>query len=398
MNKLSKKILLLLIKKYIRSIGFFDIKKTKKIYLSLKDDILGNLYSSSFNNDDEYKESFKELKASDFVRFENENTPEFKIVLNLDKFKEICRFLGFKNPKDTLKDEKLYLENLLLKYKNNEVLQAFLQKSIQLVNDSHMPKSLYKNHESLEIILKGINGIMENKDSILLRNLSIKLFADSKMLEKYSDQIFQKVKQFSPYNFSDFYDFCDHYNVNKNVGFVYVKGNIKIKLNGETIDLNNVGDIFAIPSSFLNENLIDEIRVLKVMTIENETTFNYFTDSNYLYVFSKGHPTHRVVTFLKLLHEFNPNLNFYHCGDIDWGGFNIYFDLVEKTGINFELFNMDIETLKKYQEYTKPLTETDKRNLISLKEKDKVKENSSISETIDYMLQNNLKLEQEAFN
>ena len=36
MNKLSKTILKLLIKKYLRSGAFLDFKKTRKIYLSLK--------------------------------------------------------------------------------------------------------------------------------------------------------------------------------------------------------------------------------------------------------------------------------------------------------------------------------------------------------------------------
>ena len=134
------------------------------------------------------------------------------------------------------------------------------------------------------------------------------------------------------------------------------------------------------------------------MTIENETTFNYFNDPSYLYVFSKGHPTQRVITFLRLLSEFNPNLEYYHCGDIDWGGFNIYFDLVEKTGIKFNLYNMDIQTLITYNDYLKVLTNKDRANLLSLSEKEKVKSNSSINETIIYMLKNNCKLEQEAIS
>ena len=398
MNKLSKTILKLLIKKYLRSGAFLDFKKTRKIYLSLKDDVLGKIHSSSFNEDDLYNESFNELKASKFVEFENENTPDFKVVLNLGKLQDIFEALGENDPKKELKKEKKYLEDLLAKYKNNEVLQALLKKSIESVDNSHLPKSIYKHHESLEILLKGINGIMENKENILLRNLSIKLFSDSKILEKNSDLIFQRVKQFSNYNFTDFYDFCEHYNISKNVGFVYVKGDMKIKLNDQIIDLNATKSIFAVPSNCLNENLIQEVNVSKVMTIENETTFNYFSDPDYLYVFSKGHPTHRVVSFLKLLHDFNPNLTFYHCGDIDWGGYNIYFDLVEKTGINFELFNMDVATLEKFKTYGKELTSTDKRNLTLLKEKNKVKFNKTMSEAIDYMLKNNIKLEQEALN
>lgn len=398
MNKLSRKILLTLIKKYERSNSFLKEEKSKKIYLSLKDDVLEEMYSSSFDKDELYNESFKELKDGNFIYFENEDTSKFKVILNLKKLDEIYKLLERDNPKNTLKEEKIYLTNLKEKYKNNTVLQALLEKSIEEVDKLHLPKSIYKNHEMLEIILKAIDGIMSNEEEILLRNLSIKLFSDSKTLENNSDLIFQRLKRFSKFELDNFYEFCDYYNVIKNVGFVYIKGNIVLDLNGEVIDLNKVHSIFAVPSIFLNKKLIKNIGVTKIMSVENETTFNYFNDTEFLYVFSKGHPTKKVITFLKLLKEFSPNLSFYHCGDIDWGGFNIYFDIKEKTKIDIKLFDMNIETLENFKELAKPLSEIDKRNLTSLLEKEKVKENKEISGTVRYMLKNNLKLEQEAIN
>ena len=397
MNKISQKILLTLINKYERSVSFSN-GKMKKIYLSLKDEVLGEMYNSSFNNDKLYEDAFKELKVSNFVYFENENEEKFRIVLNINEVEKIYKALGKDNPKNNLLEEKEYLLKLLQKYQNNEVLRGLLLKSIEKVDNLHIPKSIYKSHDNLEIILKGIDGIMSNKENILLRNLSIKLFSDSKTLEKNSEVIFQRMQQFSTYSFRDFFEFCECFNVNKNIGFVYVKGNIELNLNGEIIDLGKLGIIFAIPSDLLNNNLVERINVKKIMTIENETTFNYFNDPSYLYVFSKGHPTQRVITFLRLLSEFNPNLEYYHCGDIDWGGFNIYFDLVEKTGIKFNLYNMDIQTLITYNDYLKVLTNKDRDNLLSLSKKEKVKSNSSINETIIYMLKNNCKLEQEAIS
>ena len=37
-----------------------------------------------------------------------------------------------------------------------------------------------------------------------------------------------------------------------------------------------------------------------------------------------------------------------------------------KTWIPFQMFQMDIETLKKYEDYAKPLTENDKKRLMQL--------------------------------
>ncbi len=399
MTNLSEKILLSLVKKYERSSSFKDNSNNKRrIFLSLKDEILSNFYSSSLENLEQYKKTFEELKESGFVYFEGEESPKFKIILITEKIEEIYKILKVKNLKKALFEEtNLILEKIEI-YKNNEVLQVFLEKCLYEIENFHFPKSLYKTHEMLEVILKSIDGIMSNKEEILLRNLSVKLFSDSKILEKNGDLIFQRVKQFSNFQFNNFYEFCDYFNVTKNTGFVLVKGNIILNLNGEIIDLNKLNSVFAIPSTFLNKGLIKNISVNKVMTIENETTFNYLTDPSYLYVFSKGHPTKKVINFLKIVKESSNDIKFYHCGDIDWGGFNIYFDLLEKTGIDFELYNMDSITLEKFKRFAKPLSDIDKRNLLSLKEKDKVKKNQNIAKTIDFMLENNLKLEQEAIN
>lgn len=98
------------------------------------------------------------------------------------------------------------------------------------------------------------------------------------------------------------------------------------------------------------------------MTIENITTFNSFSDKQFL-----------------------------HYGDIDVGGFYILKHLCQKTGICFRPFNMDIATLQKYSEYTKPLMKNDKKRLRNLLESD-------YGSVAEYMLKNNCKLEQEALD
>lgn len=63
--------------------------------------------------------------------------------------------------------------------------------------------------------------------------------------------------------------------------------------------------------------------------------------------------------------------------------------LRRQTGIDFKPYKMDLETLKKYQDYSKKLTENDRDRLKKLK-------GNGFDEVIDYMLDNNCKLEQEA--
>jgi hypothetical protein len=63
--------------------------------------------------------------------------------------------------------------------------------------------------------------------------------------------------------------------------------------------------------------------------------------------------------------------------------------LKRQPGIVFQRYKMDNETLMKYQNYSKNLTDNDRERLKKLKE-------SQFSEVFDYMLGNDCKLEQEA--
>lgn len=88
------------------------------------------------------------------------------------------------------------------------------------------------------------------------------------------------------------------------------------------------------------------------------------------------------------IYQFKTNLNYYHFGDIDAGGFYIYLHLVEKTNIPLKTTAVNIGILLKYQEYTKKLTANNRKRLIKLKER-------FHDDVIDYMLENDCKLEQE---
>ena len=59
--------------------------------------------------------------------------------------------------------------------------------------------------------------------------------------------------------------------------------------------------------------------------------------------------------------------------------------------MEFRPYKMDTATLKENIQYTKKLTENDRKRLLRLRD-------SNFSEVIDYMLENNCKLEQEAVN
>ena len=95
--------------------------------------------------------------------------------------------------------------------------------------------------------------------------------------------------------------------------------------------------------------------------------------------------------FLRRVNTDNPNIGYFHIGDIAAGGFNILQHLNRETGMNFKCLNMDVATLEKYKTFTKKLTENDQKRLKKML-------NSEFDDVIRYMLKNNCKLEQEVID
>ena len=90
--------------------------------------------------------------------------------------------------------------------------------------------------------------------------------------------------------------------------------------------------------------------------------------------------------------EFNPDKRWFHFGDIDPDGFYILENLRRKTGIPFEPLYMSIDELKKYKKYCKSLEVND------LKKANSLIESGHYTKEMQYMLDNNIKLEQEVIS
>lgn len=394
---LEKEILFKLVNKLERSKDFKNGNLTSaNIYLTINDSLISPLFSSTaYLKEDEYERAFSDLKKRNFVSLKNRDNYNFRIVLNLSSLNEVYEFLNYKGKKIEVNEEEQFLKAKEEDYKNNLVLQSFLNKCIALLHENKSVNKYFKDYNELEFILKAIDSIMNNKGEILLRNFSVRVFNNSKIVENNANKIFRIYSEFSNEEFKDFNSLIEHYYIYRNFNLILIKGDITLKINEEIIHVGKLNSTFALSSEILDKVEIINLPVEKVITIENQTTFNYFSDSSFLVLYTDGYISSAMAIFLKKLYSFKMSLRFYHFGDIDWGGINIYLDIIAKTGIKFNTYKMDIETLKEYQGYAKSLTEKDKENLISLIKNVKDEE---ILKLVDFMLSNNIKLEQEAID
>ena len=104
-----------------------------------------------------------------------------------------------------------------------------------------------------------------------------------------------------------------------------------------------------------------------------------------------GYATRFQRDFLKKVYQDNPEVQYWHFGDLDAGGFYIHENLCRVTGIPFGLYRMSVTELQdeRFCGCCQPLSDRDRVRLESLTGKVLYRKAAA------YMLEHNVKLEQE---
>lgn len=115
------------------------------------------------------------------------------------------------------------------------------------------------------------------------------------------------------------------------------------------------------------------------MTLNNlqvskeEITDYALNEKDALIIYLAGFRNHTKQHLLTKIYNKYSDLEYYHFGDIDVGGFLIFSNLKEKTGIPFIPYKMGINELQNNKERLKKLTENDKKRLLKLAENENLK-------------------------
>ena len=307
-----------------------------------------------------------------------------KVSLNILNTEDIYVYLG-RLPK---KGSENKLIELLEEYKSNieclENFTKFVLESFSINKSIKKYMDIEKLGECKDIIV-GIYSVMKQKEEILRRSFSIKLYGDSKRYEELENKVFKIITDFSTEK-SQF-----DYNIMKNSTYVYFRGNISLNIDGNEMQLSNLSNGIGISSKDIDKLSNIVIKSKKLVTIENLTSFNNLKGEDTA-IYLGGYHNKVREDLLKKIYENNRFIEYYHCGDIDVGGFKILSNLKRKTGIPFKALNMNIDTLKEYIGYGKRLSSNDIKELKRMLEVQEYKEHYNLFE---FMLEHNKKLEQE---
>lgn len=329
-------------------------------------------YNKYFVNIHEYNEALIELEKSGFI---NINIMKYDTVfesfdLNIEKVIEIKELLGIRG----IDEQRRKLFETLDRY-NDDIL-------IDLKNKIKNKKSIrsYLGEDYIDAI-KVVHYMENLNQDIFERNASNHLFNDSKRISKLKIII------------QNIYGSDESIFIEKGIlsvpSYLYVKGQGKIVINDEIFNLSKIK--YSVGISLQDIDSINFQEITKVTTIENLTTFYNYKGGG-LIIYLGGFSNRIRGKILKKITYVTDN--FYHFGDIDYGGFAILNNLMNQLNINIKAVNMDVETLIKYAQFTQKITDNEYiKRLSTLLEKNNL---SPYFPVIEYMISNKIRLEQES--
>ena len=250
-------------------------------------------------------------------------------------------------------------------------------------------------------LLKLVRELSNNEEEVFLRDFSIRLFRDSKRIEKLASKAQALLYQYG--DFEDKDSVLEECGVVHTPTYVCMKGSANLYFERQQIDLGEMDGDLALSTSSLKG--LQEVRVggKRVVTVENLTSFHDYDNRDDFVIYLGGFHNQTKREFLCFLYEQNPDKEYRHFGDIDVGGFYILEHLKEKTGIPFRSLYMGKDILEAYASQTKVLTENDKKRMRQLLSKlDAMSENGVLTEdyreVLHFMLEHDCKLEQEVLS
>lgn len=340
----------------------------------------------------------KMLESENFIQLDwkYDRIKRIAAISTEETWHKIRDILGVKDKNTRLKEEIDFYSKIYEETTVHQIVKAFCKTQIERLESGKNAE--YQQEEAKDIIAL-LTFILQNKNEILERELSISVLSNSKTWEsKYKTKIIRILKK-SGY-FDSLIENCadekelnmvilEECNIYANPSYVHFKGNGTIQFeNGKSIKIYS--DIpIALSSASINDIISFEITDSKVMTVENLTSFNRIKDTDSFFIFLSGYHNSAKQSFLKKIHNQNSKKEYYHFGDIDPDGFYILESLRNKTDIAFKPYKMGIADLEKYSAFSKVLEENDIKKAKTLVAK------GCYTEIMEYMLSHDRKLEQE---
>lgn len=284
------------------------------------------------------------------------------------------------------------LRNLVGKYKS---ASPICEKECARLLESIAERRIPKNIDELDDVLKAIAFIENNQEELYMREMSMKVYGDSKYFENVTLQpVCSILRKYSNKDFRGG-ELLDEilllYHIAREPQKLCIKGKVIINISGKEIDISGFSEGIEFQASDLMNIQSIKLMAPNFMTIENRASYLRYGRDDVVVFYLGGYANRYQRDFIKMVYASNTNACYLHFGDIDAGGFWIHHNLCKVTGVNFELFSMSAHELEN-REFASCLHELSGNDRVRLQE---LKKSDAYEEVVQYMLRNNVKLEQE---
>ena len=230
------------------------------------------------------------------------------------------------------------------------------------------------------------------------RVFSVRTFNDSKRFDELKHAMVRLARYANPeWKTLATDDILRELNLVANPTHIHLAGNWQLTTqNGEILSLGGFIPSVGFPAAQIETIQSVTIHAESVLCIENLTSFHEFLRINdtcntkHATICLMGNPSPTIRRLLQLLPDSIP---IYLWADIDYGGFNILSQLRRHIRHQIHPYLMDISIFEKYAHLSRPLMQSDIRNLKHLYTRPEL---TDIRTTIEHLIHRGLKLEQEA--
>ena len=343
---------------------------------------------------EDFERQLEQIENEGLVSVSRKKNGEIRFIeANVKLISDYYILLGRQEKRTVLSDE----IRMYQKYVNEDsVLGSFCRDQYDLLKEG---KSAKYQKDRAKIYIALIKGIIENRNEIYEREFSISVLGDSKSFEKsYRKTVCKILRNYGSYEeilYGEEDERASQILILESHGIIPNPGYVNFK--GEAVVYFRNGDIWKLmnntPIAFSAE-LLDQVsricpKASNILTIENLTSFHRFSQKDFFCVYIAGYHSTRITHYLQKI-DAAKDLTWLHFGDMDPDGFMILKNLRIKTDIEFRPYMMGISVIKKYRGYAKELTDQD------IKKAHTLIDAGFYPDELRYMLENNLKLEQEA--
>lgn len=301
-----------------------------------------------------------------------------KVALNLERVAEAYTLVGRTPPWE--KEEKMRSVALswLPKWKQEGFWGAIFLEKLLSALDRKVPLPAgwqLEEAELLEEVCRVLDALPGLVEEVPRRIFSLQVLGHSKRLEEIESRFLRVVREFWPegQGLEDKDELLAELGIVPNPQHIYIAGPLILTGPSGSLDLSLFSPAVGLPVAMAFTHRVTELGASRIITVENLTPFYLLASgapSNTLCLYLGGYPNRSRREFLRQLYTLarqkGQEVEFYHWGDLDLGGFRIFHHLCSRSGIPFRPYKMDRETYLQHLAYGLPFNKPYRAQLESL--------------------------------